>query len=694
MLNFTFLPREIRPGAFRRSRLAMRIGLVPALALSLVAADSNDSLPDFSSLTLQELSTIKVTSVSKRQQKLSQVAAAIYVLTQEEIHRSGMTNIADLLRLVPGLSVARIDGSKWAVTSRGFNGRFANTLLVMVDGRSVYTPIFGGVYWDMSMPLLDNIDRIEVIRGAGAAVWGSNAVSGVINIITKSAGETTGVEVTTSAGSQNRGSVQVQAGDRLGGGTEYRTYISAADYSALQISDGRNAHDGWSDIQGGFRLDGTYRNSAWQLEGDLFHNSRGEASSLPEPGNQFSSATEYSTEAGNSGDLAFEWRRRISDTSDLRFNSSFDYINRPEIGYAQGKTSTGNFDLQYHFTAGKYHDISVGLGDRLVSESVLGQGLSDFSPSVMTYQTASAFAQDEIHLLDDRLLLTAGVKVEHDVLVGWQAQPTARALWAPNKKHSAWVSASRAVRAPTFYELAVQLDGAAIPGSPSTLGLPLVPSLNGSAGYKPEISKDYELGYRAQLSPKLSIDLAGFYTHFDDHQTATTGNLSIVSGAQPYLLMPYFLTNFGRGHTEGGEATISYHPVSGWKMAASYSYLNVDVDLNRAAPAGTTPTGPTATPSHQVKLQSYWNVSKSVELDTLLFYSNAFPAVNQALESAIIPAHARVDVRLGWRVKSRWELSVVGQDLGSNQTLELTPDTESPVRYTSRAFYVKSTFRF
>ena len=311
----------------------------------------------------------------------------------------------------------------------------------------------------------------------------------------------------------------------------------------------------------------------------------------------------------------------------------------------------------------------------------------------MDYQTVSAFVQDEIHLFDDQLLLTAGVKIQRDVLAGFQTQPTVRALWAPTSRHSAWVSASRAVRTPTFYELAVLLYGAETPGSPSTLGLPVVFTLNGSPTFQPEITKDYELGYRAQLSPALSLDLTGFYTHDDGRQTAAPGSLSLVLGTSPYILLPYALTNFGVAHSEGGEAAISYNPVSRWKLAASYSYLNVHQTLSSTAPEGTS-SNPSATPAHQVKLQSYWNINKSLELDTHLFYSSAFESLSQAVLTAITPAHLRADLRLGWRIKPGWELSIAGQDLGSRRTLELPPEVLAPINYTSRGFYVKSTWGF
>ena len=673
--------------AHLRVRPAM---LVPVLAASLLA-DGNEALPDFSSLSLQELSSIKVTSVSKKQQKLSQVAAAVYVISQEEIHRSGLTSVPELLRIVPGLEVARIDSNKWAVTSRGFNGRFANKLLVLIDGRSIYSPIFSGVYWDTNMPMLDNIERIEVIRGPGAAVWGANAVAGVINIITKSAEETTGVEFNASGGTVEHGSVSGQYGGKINDGLYYRGYVNSADHGPLETEDGSKARDGWSDGQAGFRMDGTTKSGGWQLEGDLFHSVRNEASNLPTPENFFSSVTEYGKEPDTAADLTFEWHRRLNETSELTFKASYDYVNRPELGFSQAKDSTGDFEIQYHFKATKYHDISVGLGDRVITDDV---DPTSFVLSHLSYQTGSGFAQDEIHLLNDRLLLTGGIKIEHDILSGWQVQPTARALWAPNAKHSAWLSASRAVRTPTFYERTAELEVAAIPGSPQTFGLPLVTSIDGSNTYQSEVLKDYEIGYRAQISPKFSIDVTGFYDQYDDLRTGTPGQMSIVPGPQPYILVPLIFTNYGKGHAEGAEAALTYHPVSHWKISSSYTYLNLHQSLLSVAPPNTQTASDNASPAHQWKLQSYLNLTKAIQFDCLLFYSSSFFSPVYLAADQSIPQHTRADIRLGWRVSPRFEISLVGQDLFSAHHLEITPEALSPITDAVRSFYVRTNWRF
>jgi len=392
------------------------------------------------------------------------------------------------------------------------------------------------------------------------------------------------------------------------------------------------------------------------------------------------------------GDLAFEWRRRISENSDLRINCSYDRIDRPEIGFSKAAYDTGDFQVQYHFTAHN-QDISVGLGDRTVSETVVGEGLATFTPSTMEYQTGSAFAQDEIHLFGERLLLTAGVKVEYDVHNGRQTQPTARALWAPNNKHSAWVSASRAVRTPTFYERTANVEMAAMPASPESWGAALVYSVVGSSTLQSEVSKDYELGYRAQLSPNLSIDLAGFYTHYDGLRTITPALPILSGGAQPYLTLPFIFTNLASARTQGGEVAVTYHPVTRLKFAASYSYEGMHEFMNYTMSSETRPSTWLEAPAHQLKLQSYWNISKSVQLDTHLFYSTSYLAA-YGVVGAQIAEHLRADVRLSWQVRPAWELSLVGHDLGAHSLLELTSEAFSPASYTGRDFFLKTTWRF
>ena len=277
---------------------------------------------------------------------------------------------------------------------------------------------------------------------------------------------------------------------------------------------------------------------------------------------------------------------------------------------------------------------------------------------------------------------------------GWQVQPTARALCAPNSKHSTWLSASRAVRTPTFYERTAQLEVAAIPGSPQTFGLPLVRSINGSDTFQSEVLKDHEIGYRAQISPQFSIDLTGFYDRYDKLRTESPGEMSIVPGAQPYLLVPFFFTNYGTGHAEGSEAALTYHPVSHWKISASYSYLSLHQSLLSNAPPDTQTVTENASPGPPVEVAVLSDLTKSVQVDCLLFYSSSFFSPVYLSQDQAIPQHTRADIRLGWRVSPRFEISLVGQDLFSARHLEITPEALSPITDAVRSFYVRTNWRF
>ncbi len=360
------------------------------------------------------------------------------------------------------------------------------------------------------------------------------------------------------------------------------------------------------------------------------------------------------------------------------------------------QTRTGDFEIQYHLTAAKRHEISVGLTDRLISEKVVGTGALTFDPEQVTYQLASGFAQDEIHYLDDRLLVTLGVKIEHSIFGGWEPQPTARALWAPNKRHSAWIAFSRAVRTPSFYERDFTLD--ATPPTLGPLGIPVIGTVNGSSQFQSEVLESYEIGYRAQPSARFSIDIAAFYDDYDNLNSEDPATPRVVGGQQPYLLVPFFFTNNMGAHGVGGEAAIVYHPFSWWKLAGSYSYLNLHEQMSASAPPGTVNTVVNGAPGNQWKFQSYVNLSKAFQFDTFLFSASTIQAPGDptilVAPNVVIPPHTRLDVRLGWRVSPKFEVSLSGQDLLSPKHLELTPEALTPSVDAIRGYYLKTTWRF
>jgi iron complex outermembrane receptor protein len=662
------------------------------LAVSVFRSAALAADPDYATLSLEQLSSIKVTSVAKKQQRLSRTAAAVYVITSEEIHRSGLTSVPELLRLAPGLSVARINASTWAVSSRGFNGLLANKLMVLIDGRSVYSPIFSGVFWDMSMPLLDDIDRIEVIRGTGATMWGANAVNGVIDIITRSARDGQRKEVVASAGNVERASGELRGGGLIGD-VAYRAFAGGQDTDQMQTATGRGARDGWSSEQGGFRMDSAPGLNTWTVEGDLFRNDRADNGVIPSLQSPPVVAF-YTQETAASGALSGEWRRQIREGSELRVNAYYDDTNHPEASIPTAHTRTGDLEMQYRFAAGTRNDILVGAGDSVSAMRITGDGEYSFSQSGFLYNTASAFAQDEVHLLDDTLLLTGGVKMEHDPVGGWEAQPNARALWAPNAKNSLWASVGRAVRTPDPYELYGTASLAAVPPSAETGGLLGLVTLQATPDFKPEILDAFEIGYRVQPSPRFSLDWTAFFNDYS--QLRGLDPLPPVLHTTPvlYAVFPFTYSNFAKADGVGSEISATWHLLNAWKLSASYTWLNLREDLSAAAPPGSYPGTNQGSPKNQWKLQSYVNLSKNLQTDVLMYYSSTSQSDSLGNLQLPVPPWVRVDVRAGWRVRPNWELSLVGQNLLAGRHLEFVPEALMSPSYIRREVYLRSTWRF
>ena len=420
-----------------------RIGMIFALA-AVAPAFGQTTLPDFANLSLDQLANIKVTSFTNKEQKLSEVAGAVYVITREQIARSGLTSVPELLRLAPGVDVARVNGNQWSISIRDTVGVYSNKLLMLIDGRSIYSPVFSGVFWELGMPLLDDIERIEVIRGPGATIWGANAVLGVINIITRNSQDTHGTRVTAGAGSSDRAFGSVTTGGSIGS-TNYRGYFGGYDNEPLRTASGARADDGLSTVQGGFRLDGSHKSDTWTIEGDLFRTAENDTAENPSLATQtlvFSPAPFTSVAANLTG----EWRRRLGETGELRFSSYYDFANRPEPQAATVEVRTWNAAVRYDFKAGHIHNLSVGGGERVITDKVSPGGEITFFPANLTYVDLNGFAQDEMHFVHDTLLFTAGAKLERNHFGGWGTEPSANLLWMPKKHHSLWISAARPLR--------------------------------------------------------------------------------------------------------------------------------------------------------------------------------------------------------------------------------------------------------
>jgi iron complex outermembrane receptor protein len=583
-----------------------------------------------------------------------------------------------------------VNGNQWSVSVRGTVGVYTDKLLVLIDGRSIYSPVFSGVYWDLGMPLLEDIDRIEVIRGPGATIWGANAVLGVINIITKKASETHGTTVTAGAGTTERAFGSVSTGGAIGS-TNYRVFFGGFDDASLSQASGAHAGDQWSSIQGGFRLDGAHGHDTWMIEGGLSRTPENTvAVAISVPAQQLLETPFQLTDV--TGNLTGEWRRRIGEKGELRVSAWYDYADKPEPLASEVETRTSDIDAKYDFTAGR-HNLSLGGGERTITADIFSQQVIIFTPERLTYVNLNAFAQDEIHFHHDTVLLTLGAKLEHNHFGGWGPEPSANLLWMPRKNESLWISTAQSLRTPSLEERDVFAPYNIYPGSPLTGGLPVVTAFAGSSAFGAEKVTDFEAGYRAQLSKRLSADFALFYDRFSDMRSFTSGATLFVPGAVPYLQLVQTSGNSAAATGKGGEVSLAWEVLRDWKLEGSYSYAIVDSWVAGALP-GTFAGDFRQGPRNKWRLQSYVNLSKAWKIDTLLYWTGESSPTYLYGPSLPIPAYTRLDVRLGYRAGSHWQLSLAGQNLLQARHLEGMPDLITGFSYVNRGVYLKSTWRF
>src|SRR6059036_6256 len=503
---------------------AGRILLASFLAVCLTAttgAQTPRSVPDVTAMSMEDLMNVRVTSVSKREQKLGDAPAAVFVITQDDIRRSGARTIPEALRMAPGIEVARIDENKWAISARGFNGRFANKLLVLIDGRSVYTPLFSGVYWNVQDTLLEDIDRIEIIRGPGATLWGANAVDGVINVITKKAKATQSAVVTAGAGTEERAAGGVRFGSKLGDNTYYRAYTKYFDWRPSVYPSGVTAHDGWDALRGGFRADWTPAGAnSLTVQGDVYRSRFDETltvASLSAPySNTFPNDGKYS-----GGNILGRWNH-TSEGSSMSLQMYYDNTTITDHSLFGDHQNILDLDFQHGFHVGDSQQFVWGLGYRSIHDKNDASFTVYLQPNQVTLNQFSTFLQDEISLVDNRLQITLGSKFERNEFTGFEIEPNARLLWNLTPNQSIWTAVSRAVRTPALTEEGLRLNSQVIPpGTPANpTPLPAVVAVFGSHQFNSEDLLAYELGYRVQATKNLSLDIATFYNNYSNLRTA------------------------------------------------------------------------------------------------------------------------------------------------------------------------------
>jgi iron complex outermembrane receptor protein len=595
-----------------RSLIGLCIALVagPVLPAATPVADLAD-------LTLEQLSNIEVTSVSRRAERLSDAPASIYVITSDDIRRSGVQSLPEALRLAPNLQVARTSASGYAITARGFNNAIGNKLLVLIDGRTVYTPLFSGVFWDAQHVVLDDVERIEVISGPGATLWGANAVNGVINVITRPARDTQGLLANVGAGTNRVGAV-ARYGGKVGADGSYRVYAGGFERDNTELADGTPVRDGWSKGQAGFRADWNGVDRSATLQGDLYRGDLEQAA----PG-------KTKIEGAN---IVARWNQLLPGGSELRLQTYFDYTMRDQPGVFKEHLNILDLEAQYAVRQTGPHKLLWGAGYRYASDRVENSPGLAFLPADKSLKWANVFVQDEIELAKG-LELTLGVKAESNTYTGWDFLPSARIAWKPSDGQLVWGALSRAVRAPSRLDRELF-----VPGAPPFL-------LAGGPSFRSEISNVIELGYRARPSAGWSYSVAAFYDDYDR-----------LRSFEPAPGGVFVIDNKIEGTTHGLEAWTTYQFSKTVRLSGGLVLLkeNLRLKADSRDPNGVSALG--NDPSHQWLLRASVDLSPRHELDVIVRHIGALP-------NPIVPSYTAVDARLGWRVSHEFDVSLTVQNL-------------------------------
>jgi len=620
-------------------------------------------------------------SVSKKAEKLSNAPAAVFVITQEDIRRSGVTSIPEALRMVPGLEVAKIDANKWAITSRGFNSRFANKLLVLMDGRTLYTPMYSGVFWDIQDTLLEDVDRIEVIRGPGATLWGANAVNGVINIITKNSKETQGTMISGGMGTEERGFGSIRYGTEVGNEAYVRAYGKYFSRDAGAFPNGDDAHDDWESVRGGFRTDWqASENISLTLQGDIYDCDSGQTITSYQFTPPYSQTHNADIESSG-GNLLWRLTRSLNN-SEMSFQAYYDRTEHREIA-GDEKRQTFDLDFQHCFRPLKGQELIWGLGYRLSKDDVkpILNNLNDtIEPDSRHDDLFSAFFQDEIAFFEDRLFLILGSKFEHNEYTGFEIQPNVRLSWLPDERHSFWASVSRAVRTPSRGEHDAQSTIQVMAPTHSN-PFPAAIRYLGNSDMESEVLMAYELGYRTLLTDRASLDFAVFYNDYLELVGFNLGTPYFVTGPIPHYVFPVSMLEAEEGYTYGLEMAGVWALSDRCRINVAYTYLKTDIIQYGMEKMD---------PRHQVSIRNTVDLSKNVELDLWARYVDELPDLDT-------PDYVTLDVRLGWKPLKNVEISLVGQNLLDPQHGEYTtPQDILSVAYTEvqRGIYMKIEWRF
>jgi iron complex outermembrane recepter protein len=653
-------------GSYCRRRIAT---VLTCLLLGHPAARALGDTPDATStgqlkqLSVEDLMNVEVTSVAKAPQKLLRAAASIQVITADDIRRSGATSIPEALRLADNLEVAQINAHDWAISARGFNANLGNKLLVLIDGRVVYTPLYGGVLWNVQDYLLEDIDRIEVISGPGGTLWGANAVNGVINIVTKSAKDTQGAYAFAGGGNELREQDGARYGTTLAPDVSLRVYGKYTDYGDEVTSTGANAQDAWHMARGGFRMDAQpSAENAFTLQGDVYNGTEEDGAANGEAGM-------------SGGNVLGRWTNTAPNGNTMSLQLYYDhtYLSQPFAAspaappYYSGfptasltdNLDTYDVDFQYNFGWGMRQKLTWGLGYRLTDEADYDLSVVRFSPPVLDQALYSGFLQDEI-LLAQNVYLTVGSKLEHNDFTGYEVEPSARLQWNVDSAQLLWAAVSRAVRTPSRYDYDLQVV-TGLSNAPPPYQFPSA-YLQGNPDFVAETLIAYEAGYRATLGPNASASLSTFYNDYNDLRSTS---LTPTTATYPFPYPAVFENNL-EGDTYGLELSASYQLLDWWRLHAGYDLLRENIHVKPGAIDLNGAGNETADPQQQVALRSSMDLPGRVTLDAALRWVDELHMDNGPTGGPVlgtVPSYFGLDSRLAWQINQRLALSIVGRNL-------------------------------
>lgn len=634
-----------------------RAGLVPVLVCLFVTAASaegqrQDPEPrDLKKLSIEELSNIDITTASRQSERLSSVPAAVSVVRGDEVYRSGAVILAEAMRLADVIDVARVNGGAWAITTRGFNISTANKLLVLVDGRSTYSSLFGGTFWDVQDTLLADLDRIEVIRGPAGTIWGANAVNGVVNIISKPSSETQGGAITVIGGTNERAIVSGRYGGEFGSG-HYRVFGKFRMREPQSFADGMSAEDEVRFGQGGFRIDSNQNGPRrWTLSGDLY---RGTSGFIDRPDGEVQ------------GGHVLGRLTRTTGSGEFSVQAFYDGTYRKVALQFEESRHAGEVDVQQTLRAGR-HGVIFGGTARAYRARDVGAAGFRFDPPVRNGWNINAFVQDEFPIVSDRAYLVAGAKIGGNNFTGAELQPNLRVRLHPTRRQTLWAAVSRAVRLPTRFDQDIRIL------DPATGEVVIA----GNGDFDAESVVAVEGGYRVLPHRRLLVDAAVFTNSYDNLRSQEFGE-----GASPLLV----LDNALNARTGGVEVAATVQAAANWRIRASYAWFTSDLTFDEGS---TDPTGgifEANDPSHLASLRSSVDLPHGLAVDTFLRFTGERP-------SPRVPAYAELDLRLGWMARQGWELSLVGQNLFHDRHQEFA-SPGAPTYAFPRSVFARSIWRF